>query len=157
MEDKKEGDNGCMTADRLPEPIIVHLPYADIGNEETAWESVVNPTDGAYASVVEKSALRYIFNYPTVYVVHSEKQSQYRNVPEYTVYVGETNNIKNRTFQHLRSDPNSRDDWKEFQKKLEQDPRSVWQYVIGNEHFNKSLTLDIENKLMHYLLGSDAV
>lgn len=94
MEDKKEGDNGCMTADRLPEPIIVHLPYADIGNEETAWESVVNPTDGAYASVVEKSALRYIFNYPTVYVVHSEKQSQYRNVPEYTVYVGETNNIK---------------------------------------------------------------
>ena len=157
MEDKKEGDNGCMTADRLPEPIIVHLPYADIGNEETTWESVVNPTDGAYASVVEKSALRYIFNYPTVYVVHSEKQSQYRNVPEYTVYVGETNNIKNRTFQHLRSDPNSRDDWKEFQKKLEQDPRSVWQYVIGNEHFNKSLTLDIENKLMHYLLGSDAV
>ena len=29
--------------------------------------------------------------------------------------------------------------------------------VIGHEYFNKSLTLDIENKLMHYLSSVDAV
>lgn len=59
--------------------------------------------------------------------------------------------------QHLREDPKTRVDWKKFQENLQSDTRSVWQYVIGNPHFNKSLTLDVENRLMHYLLGSDAV
>lgn len=30
-------------------------------------------------------------------------------------------------------------------------------YIVGHEHFNKSLTLDIENRLMHYMLGIDCV
>lgn len=71
--------------------------------------------------------------------------------------MGETNNIHNRAMQHLRNDSKIRDDWKEFHKRLQKNPRSVWQYVIGNAHFNKSLTLDVENRLMHYLLGSNSV
>lgn len=30
-------------------------------------------------------------------------------------------------------------------------------YIIGHRYFNKSLTLDIENKLLQYLLSSESV
>lgn len=30
-------------------------------------------------------------------------------------------------------------------------------YIIGHEHFNKSMTLDVENRLMHYLMSVDKV
>ena len=30
-------------------------------------------------------------------------------------------------------------------------------YIIGHKYFNKSLTLDIENRLLHYLLSSESV
>lgn len=30
-------------------------------------------------------------HYPTVYVVHTEDKNRYKSVPDYTVYVGETN------------------------------------------------------------------
>ncbi len=135
--------------DRLSEPIIIHVPYRDIDNEELAQGSAISST-----SVAENALKKYIYKYPTVYVVHSENQNQYTNLPEYTVYVGETNNIKNRTNEHYKDD---REDWKEIREKIDHDPKSVWQYVIGHEHFNKSLTLDVENRLMQYLLGSDAV
>ena len=28
-------------------------------------------------------------------------------------------------------------------------------FIIGHEHFNKSLTLDIENRLMHYMMSAE--
>lgn len=146
-----------MTKNALPKPIIIHLPYQGIENRVEIEKAISESCGDAPLSVVERSALHYLFGYPTVYVVHSEKKNKYTGRFEYTVYVGETNNIHNRTMQHLRDDPKSRDDWKEFHKRLQSDPRSVWQYVIGNAHFNKSLTLDVENRLMHYLLGSEAV
>ena len=70
---------------------------------------------------------------------------------------GETNSIRNRTSQHLKTDSNVREDWKDFADRLQSDASSAWQYVIADGHFNKSMTLDVENKLMHYLLGSEAV
>lgn len=30
-------------------------------------------------------------------------------------------------------------------------------FIIGHEHFNKSLTLDIENRLVHYMMGVESV
>lgn len=30
-------------------------------------------------------------------------------------------------------------------------------FIIGHEHFNKSLTLDIENRLMHYMMSAERV
>lgn len=96
-------------------------------------------------------------HYPTVYVVHTEDKNRYKSVPDYTVYVGETNSIRNRTSQHLKTDSNVREDWKDFADRLQSNASSAWQYVIADGHFNKSMTLDVENKLMHYLLGSEAV
>lgn len=76
---------------------------------------------------------------------------------EYDVYVGETNGIVARTRQHLGPDAKVREDWGELANRAEHDHESVRQLIIGNEHFNKSLTLDVENRMMQYLLGSDAV
>lgn len=84
-----------------------------------------------------------ILDYPTVYIHCCQIDEQYE------VYVGETSNIIKRTCQHYDVAKNeTKDSWqKEFMKK------SSELFIIGYEHFNKSLTLDIENKLMLYLTG----
>ena len=89
---------------------------------------------------------RYIRDYPTVYVINDEKKDKY------DVYVGETNNIVQRTLQHLNADPKNRDDWDDLKK-----AKNPNMYVIAHDHFNKSLTLDVENRLMLYLGGSQCV
>ncbi|MFC6202677.1 DUF2075 domain-containing protein [Lactiplantibacillus nangangensis] len=94
-----------------------------------------------------------IFEYPTVYVI-ADKQSKKRkdSVPDFTVYVGETSNIGQRTRQHLEGDTKIREDW----KKLRDSPNAEMM-VVGDQYFNKSLTLDIENRLMMYLLSVDHI
>ncbi|MCH4210068.1 GIY-YIG nuclease family protein [Bifidobacterium sp.] len=100
---------------------------------------------------------KLIFHFPTVYIVHDANDRGKAAKPECVAYVGETNHVRERTLQHLKSDPAIRTDWMGFAKRLSADPNSVWQYVIGDPHFNKSLTFDVENRLMHYLLGSSIV
>lgn len=90
---------------------------------------------------------KIISRYPTVYVVNDKKKKKI-----YSVYVGESNNIAKRTAQHLHDDPKSREDWREL---LES--KTAKMYVIGHQHFNKSMTLDIENQLMLYLSSVENV
>lgn len=86
-----------------------------------------------------------ILDYPTVYIHNSTKAGKYE------VYIGETYNIVNRTLQHIEA---SKDKTK-WQNML--NSKTAGMYIIGHEHFNKSLTLDIENRLMLYLFSVDAV
>src|SRR5699024_7631929 len=67
----------------------------------------------------------------------------------FAVYVGESNNIKNRTRQHLNKIDS---EWLNLSS-----TKTSSMYVIGHTYFNKSLTLDIENKLMQYLSIVDRV
>lgn len=90
---------------------------------------------------------KYLLNYPTVYIVHDEKKSR-----KFSVYIGETSDIRQRTKQHLIEDPKKREDWKEL---ANSDDSKM--YIIGHNYFNKSLTLDIENKLMMYMSSIDSV
>ena len=90
---------------------------------------------------------KIISRYPTVYVVNDKKKKKI-----YSVYVGETNNITKRTAQHLHDDPKSREDWRELSES-----KTAKMYVIGHQHFNKSMTLDIENQLMLYLSSVENV
>ena len=86
-----------------------------------------------------------IMNFSTVYI---------HNWPEtnkYDVYVGESNNIFARTRQHYQS----RIKHETWQYRMMKTDASL--YIIGHEHFNKSLTLDVENRLMHYLMSVDKV
>lgn len=88
-----------------------------------------------------------LFDYPTVYLIYKRDAHG-----QYNVYVGETNNIRQRTKQHLIEDPKTRKDWEAFRKE-----KGVNMIVIGHEQFNKSLTLDIENKMMLYMSGVTSV
>lgn len=93
-----------------------------------------------------EKAEKLIFNYPTVYIInHKNKQGV-------SVYIGETSDINRRTMEHLQSDSKERDDW--MTMKEAQDAKML---VIGHEMFNKSLTLDIENRIMLYMSSIDNV
>lgn len=86
-----------------------------------------------------------IADFPTVYI-HNWQDSG-----DFEVYVGESNDIFKRTRQHYDA---AADKSKWQRKLLEKDARL---FIIGHEHFNKSLTMDIENRLMHYMMSAERV
>ncbi len=86
-----------------------------------------------------------IRDYPTVYIHNWE------NSDKFEVYVGETNNFFQRTEQHYEEE-NTKGAW---QQKLKDNDASL--FVIAHQSFNKSLTLDVENRLIHYLSSSPSV
>ncbi|RIO06980.1 DUF2075 domain-containing protein [Mammaliicoccus sciuri] len=90
---------------------------------------------------------KYLLRYPTVYIINDKKREN-----NFEVYVGETADIRNRTRQHLNVDTKLKPFWEDFSTSSNSS-----MYVIGHEMFNKSLTLDIENRLMQYLLSVDNI
>ena len=127
-------------------PYIQEVDYSreSLAQLRTSLEQAPNKLKGA-------AEIRHLFRFPTVYIVHNNS-GKHDEEPSYNVYVGETSNIEGRTLQHLSADSKSRGDWEAFAQA--KDPKM---FVIGHEHFNKSLTLDIENRLMAYLVGVDCV
>lgn len=117
----------------------------------------------------DQQTKQLLLNYPTVYVVYRQDQGRYR------VYVGETNDIAQRTRTHLTSDTRHVDlEQEDFEKVLqlpdEFDRKLVhssnWKafrekdstiLVIGHSLFNKSMTLDIEDRLMLFLSSVEDV
>lgn len=122
--------------EKIPNPIIHEINYTENGLKKFS-DSAVN---------FNKKNREYLIDYPTVYVINNETKKD-----TYNVYVGETSNIKVRASQHLTRNPIN-----ENSERLP-NPKSSLMYIIGHEYFNKSLTLDIENKLMHYLSTVDQV
>ncbi|MCT3430764.1 DUF2075 domain-containing protein [Limosilactobacillus fermentum] len=116
------------------DPMIKEYPYNNQGLKELE--------EGE-----SREESKIISRYPTVYVVNDKKKKKI-----YSVYVGKTNNIAKRTAQHLHDDPKSREDWRELSES-----KTAKMYVIGHQHFNKSMTLDIENQLMLYLSSVENV
>lgn len=102
-------------------PIIGNVPFSEDGLKQL--EKIDNK--------------KLLLEYPTVYIIYSERNGMYQ------VYVGETNNIKQRTKEHFREGNRY--------------AKGSNMFVIGHEHFNKSLTLDIENKFMLYLTGNEVI
>lgn len=121
------------------------------------------------AAQEDEATRRLLLKYPTVYVIYQEFDGAYQ------VYVGETNDIAQRTKTHLEVDPDKID---LSQSAIDdallpmEDPEvialkpSKWNsfrdndstiIVIGHSLFNKSLTLDIEDRLMLYLSSVEGV
>lgn len=105
---------------------------------------------GELTSDFNKSDAELIYNFPTVYVINSNKRI--RGEKKYHVYVGETSDILQRTGGHLVKPREGDEDWEELKN-----ASNSMIYVLGHSYFNKSLTLDVENRLMHYLMGSKSV
>lgn len=87
-----------------------------------------------------------ILQFPTVYIYN------WKDSDMYDVYIGESNNIIQRTKEHFDK-ASIEDNW---QYRLV-NSKDANLYVIGHEHFNKSMTMDIENRLMHYMMSVDRV
>lgn len=81
-----------------------------------------------------------IASFPTVYI-HNWKDTE-----NYEVYIGESNDVFARTRQHFDVGINDEKSWQRQMR-----DKSARLYIIGHEHFNKSMTLDIENRLMQYI------
>ena len=118
---------------KIKSPIVREIEYSS--------SSLVN-LKSQLKSSENKNDIKFLFDYPVVYIVNDEKNNQF------SVYVGETANIIRRTSQHLTDDTKkeNRDDWRDFATSS-----TTKMFIIGHNHFNKSLTLDIENRLMLYL------
>ncbi|MCI8485870.1 MAG: DUF2075 domain-containing protein [Clostridia bacterium] len=86
-----------------------------------------------------------IMRFPVVYI------HNWKNKNKYEVYVGESNNIFQRTKQHYNEMKNDN----EWQHNLLDGNANL--YVIGHEHFNKSMTMDIETKLIRYLTSVESI
>ncbi len=136
-----------MSACSTPEPVVVEASIVKYVNGEL---ETILPDDPGQSFLIT--------DYPTVYICASGIAVDDHGKPnKFIAYVGETNNIKSRTSQHLKSDAVLREDWRAFRTRVDANPGSVRQYVVGHEHFNKSLTLDFENRMMHHLLGVSSV
>ena len=96
-------------------------------------------------TVFSKRDKEILLEFPTVYI------HNWKNTKNYEVYVGETNDILRRTREHY-AEGKRRGGWR---KKMLRSRGSL--YIIGHEHFNKSMTLDIENRLMMYLMSVECI
>ncbi len=83
-----------------------------------------------------------LMSFPTVYI------HNWKDTGDYEVYIGESNHVFQRTRQHYDQ---ANADGLSWQQKMKSSHASL--YIIGHEHFNKSMTLDVENRLMHYMLS----
>ena len=104
---------------KLPEPFIQRVPY----NQDFEG-ALVAYYDGLPMSQREQWST-YQLDWPTVYVVRSRQQGKYGDTA-FEIYVGETNDIRKRTRQHLYQDPKNREDWEKFSESDD-----VEMYVVG--------------------------
>lgn len=120
----------------VAKPIIKQIK--DTRDELEFFEKVSLPAE-------DEKTQEIIKNFPTVYV------HNWQETGGFEVYVGESNDIFKRTRQHY----DVASDKSKWQSRLWE--RNASLFIIGHEHFNKSLTLDIENRLMHYMMSVDCV
>ncbi|TMT01097.1 DUF2075 domain-containing protein [Apilactobacillus kunkeei] len=131
-----------------------------MSNSEIA-KPIIRKYDYSINSDIEQEILKQnntdeehelITRFPTVYIVIDKIRGNRKKFGQFKAYVGETNNIVRRTEEHLNSESEDRTDWTELNNS--NDAKII---VIAHKEFNKSLTLDVENQLMKYLLSDDAI
>ncbi len=120
----------------IAKPIIKHIK--DNQDALDSFERIL-------ATEEDEKTQEIIRFFPTVYI-HNWRESS-----DYEVYVGESNDVFKRTRQHYEE---AKDKTK-WQNNLLKNDGDL--FIIGHEHFNKSMTLDIENRIMHYLMSVDRV
>lgn len=104
----------------------------------------INNLRGSLDGDERKSEL--LLDYPTVYIHHWKRKDD-----KYEVYIGEANDVVKRSRQHLGL-ASKGDDW---HKQL--NGKHAELFIIGHDHFNKSLTMDLENRFMDFMVGLSTV
>lgn len=100
-----------------------------------------------------------LLSYPTVYihfwpgrlVQYVDRKGNPKSFQKYNVYVGESNNVITRTKQHFESGENP-ETWQYILTHSKEIPQII---IVGHKYFNKSFTLDMENRLIEYMMASE--
>lgn len=134
-------------------PIVVDVAYRDDAGIAEQIKSVRSDASGERE--LSDDDRERLLTYPTVYIIHQKHEQGARS--EYIAYVGETNSIARRTEEHYNDGGTNPDEGnKALWCRLNDSHETTGMFVIGHEHFNKSLTLDVENQFLSYVLASDA-
>lgn len=117
--------------------------------------SFLNDMTAKIKEGVSSQEASFLLNYPVVYIhfwqgkviEYIDKKGQTVTRQCFNVYIGESNDVVHRTRQHYE-DGQKLDNWVQY---LKRDGSVAEIVIIGHSHFNKSFTLDIENKLIDYI------
>lgn len=97
----------------------------------------------------------YIHYWPSQTISYTEKKTGLeKSYTKYDVYVGESNDLIERTNQHYdagRKAGSEQDAWQFSLVNIKSNNEIPYIIVIGCKHFNKSFTLDVENRLIEYV------
>lgn len=104
---------------------------------------------------VSSKEASFLLDYPVVYIhfwpgkaiEYTDKRGQTFTRQSFNVYIGESNDVVHRTRQHYE-DGQKQDNWVQH---LKRDGSVAEIVIIGHSHFNKSFTLDLENRLIDYV------
>lgn len=94
----------------------------------------------------------YLLDYPTVYI-HTWQSKEDKKNGKFSIYIGESTDVIKRTKEHYRYSK----DKSLWQSHLTGDGDIPIMYIFGHKHFNKSMTLDIENKLIDFCLAMSTI
>ena len=92
----------------------------------------------------------YLLDYPVIYIHTWQSRADEKEGVD-SIYVGESTDVIKRTSQHYIA----AEEEKNWQWHLKNDGDTPSLYIIGHSHFNKSLTLDLENRLIDFCLSMD--
>ena len=117
----------------------------------------VDELEGRIQSI-DKS--EFLLNYPVVYihywavdqVTYQDRNHQTHSFTRYDVYIGESNNVVNRTRKHY-TDGQDQNNW-QYELCHRSNGTIPKFIVIGHKLFNKSFTLDLENRLIEYVMSA---
>ena len=97
----------------------------------------------------------YIHYWPSQTITYVEKKSgEEKSFTKYDVYVGESIDLLGRTNQHFdtgKKAGSADDAWQYSLVNFKNNNEIPYIIVIGQAHFNKSFTLDVENRLIEYV------
>ena len=102
------------------------------------------------AKILLSYPIVYIHYWPGRIIEYTDKHGNNHSKQLFNVYVGESNDVVSRTKEHYLAGEKQ----KTWQHALKYEARNPQMVVIGHEHFNKSFTLDIENRLIEYMMSS---
>ena len=115
--------------------------------EKRVRESLANP------DLLLNYPVVYIHYWPSERIKYVDREGLQRSRTKYDIYIGESIDVLQRTRQHFdegNAAGSSDDAW---QYDLIKNIDSAQFIAIGHEHFNKSFTLDVENRLIEYALA----
>ena len=128
-------------------PIVYSIPEESLLIDDLSSQIKKDTVKEEDAKVLLSYPVVYIHCWPGKSIEYTNKKGNTVSQQKFNVYVGESNDIVARTKEHYLSgaDPSN------WQSHLVKNRFISQLIIIGHPHFNKSFTLDLENRLIDYI------